>query len=128
MSKTETPSNTYTLNDLATATRRRLGPTRFVLGEDIEVELPSIFRLPKKTREKVWETLKQVDEIGDGDDGDEIAGYELLVETISAVLLQITDDAQLILDAVASDDPLYTANLLGEILGKWMENTQAGEA
>lgn len=128
MSKTETPSNTYTLKDIETATKRRLGPTRFVLGEDVAVELPSIFRLPRKTREKVWETLKQVDEIGEGDDADEIAGYELLVETISDVLRQITPDAQAILDAVASDDPLYTGNLLGEILGKWMENTQAGEA
>lgn len=128
MSKTETPSNTFTLDSMAAATRRRLGPTRFVLGDDVEVELPSVFRLPQKTRETVWETLKQIDDLDEAGDGDETASYELLTETISDVLLQITPDAKLILDAVASDDALYTANLLGEILGKWMENTRAGEA
>jgi hypothetical protein len=121
--------NTFTLADLARATKRRLGPTRLVIGDDLEVDLPSIFRLPQKTREKVWEALREVNKIGE--DTDEEIGYALLVEAISETLLLVTPDAQKILDAVAlaaEDDDLVAASLLGDVLGKWMEHTQAGEA
>lgn len=124
---TESPSNTYTLADLARATRKRLGPTKFIIGEDLEVELPSVFRLPKKTREAVWKAMEDMDKLSD-EDGDELESYQLLVEAISDVLRLITPKADLLLDAVGSEDPLESATLLGEILGKWMENTQAGEA
>lgn len=124
---TEASPNTYTLADLARATRKRLGPTKFIIGDDLEVELPSVFRLPKKTREAVWKAMEDMDKLSD-EDGDEIESYQLLTEAISDILRLITPKADVLLDAVGSDDPLETATLLGEILGKWMENTQVGEA
>jgi hypothetical protein len=130
MAKTEIPSNTYTLADLTAATRRRLGPTKFVLGDDVEVELPSIFRLPKELREKIWDSLKEINKLGDDTD-DEETGYALLVEATKDALLLVTADAAKIVEAVAENadgDVLLEASLLGEILGYWMENTQAGEA
>jgi hypothetical protein len=130
MAKTETPSNTFTLLDLERSTRKRLGPTRLVIGDDVSVDLPSVFRLPEKTRTKVWDALRQVDTIGDDTD-DEEEGYALLVEAISETLLLVTPESQKIIDAVAEaagDDVLMSASLLGDVLGKWMEHTQAGEA
>lgn len=121
--------NSFSLDDLKRATKRRLGPTTFAIGDELTVEFPSIFRLPKKVRTKVWDALKQIDDLGDSSDEDEVAGYELLVETISDVLRLITPKADELLAAVVdSEDPLFTANVLGEILSKWMENVSAGEA
>jgi hypothetical protein len=125
------PENTFDLEDLTRATKRRLGPTKFIIGEDAEVELPSIFRLGQKTRQKVWDQIKQMNELGDEKYENEEEGYELLVEAISETLLEITPKAKVILDAVegASDgDPLVASNLLGEVLARWMEHTHAGEA
>lgn len=130
MAKTETPSNTYSFDDLAKATRKRLGPTRMVLGDDVEVLLPSVFRLPEKTRDKVWESLRQVDTIGDDADSED-EKYQLMYEQIAETLLLVTKESQKILDVVseaAGDDWLLAASLMGEILGKWMEHTQVGEA
>jgi tail assembly protein len=130
MAKRETPGNTFMLDDLTRATRRRLGPTRFVIGEDLKVDLPSIFRLPKKTRDKVWKAIKELDDLSDADDN-ETESYQLLTEAISDILREITPDAEALLEALneaADGDPLLAASLLGDILGKWMEHTQAGEA
>ena len=127
MSKTETPANTFQLEDLARATRKRLGPTKFVIVEDLEVDLPSVFRLPKKTRDEVWEAIRELDTLSDSD-SDEEESYQLLTVAIGDILRQITPQAEALLTAVESDDVLLTATLLGEILGKWMENTQVGEA
>lgn len=127
MSKTETPANTFALEDLAKATRKRLGPTKFIIGEDLEVDLPSIFRLPKKTRDSVWDAIRELSDLSDSD-SDEEEGYQLLTVAIGDILRQITPKADALLAAVETDDVLLTATLLGEILGKWMENTQVGEA
>jgi acetoin utilization deacetylase AcuC-like enzyme len=125
------PENTFTLDDLTRATKRRLGPTKFIIGEDDEVELPSIYRLNQKTRQKVWDQIKQMNDLGEDEYENEEEGYELLVEAISETLLEITPGAKVIVDAVqeaADGDTLIASNLLGEILARWMENTRAGEA
>ena len=124
--------NTYTLADLKSATEKKLGPTVLVLGDDDEVTLPSVFRLGKTTREAVIKALEELDELGDigeGDDAaDEAAAATMLIDSISEILRLITPDAERLLAAVKSDDPLVTATILGDVLGKWMANTQAGEA
>jgi hypothetical protein len=130
MTKRETPSNTYSFDDLAKATRRRLGPTRLVLGDDVEVELPSVFRLAEKTREKIYKLLRELDSIGEDADTDD-EKYQLLYTQTADILLLATPEAQKILDLVedsSDEDWLLAASLLGEVLSKWMENTQVGEA
>lgn len=118
--------NTYTLEDLKKATQRRLAPTRLALGDDLEVELKSVFRLGKKSRDKVNETLKGLDEIAKGDDED--AAVIQTIEAVGDILREITPAADQVLAAVDDPDPLVTSSLLGDILNLWLERTSAGEA
>jgi hypothetical protein len=131
MSQEETPTNTYTLSDLTRATKRRFGPTKLVIGEDLEVVLPSIFRLPRKTREAVYKALREVNDLDDGTSEDETEGYALVVEAIADILRLVTPQADALLNAVeeaSEGDVLVASNVLGQVLAKWMENTQVGEA
>jgi hypothetical protein len=94
--------------------------------------LPSVFRLSKTTREAVikgMEDLDKLDDIGDSDDDNEAA--ELLIEAIGDIVKLIAaKGGERLLKAIAdsSDDAVVRASLLGDVLAKWMENTQAGEA
>ena len=118
--------NTYTLEDLKKATQRRLAPTRLALGDDLEVELKSVFRLGKKARDKVNETLRGLDEIAKGEDED--AAVLQTIEAVGDILREITPAADQVLAAVDDPDPLVTSSLLGDILNLWLERTSAGEA
>lgn len=121
-------NNKFTLDDIRRELETKYAPFELTMGEETFV-LPSLLRVDKAVREQVKDIFKEMggetNEAGEvvlnGEDQDE----DFLVEQIKEVLGLVTaNDRGYALKEALPDDML----LVMEVLKKWQEVTQAGEA
>ena len=119
-------SNVFTLDSLREETRKKFAPVKIGMSDGSEVELASILKLGKTSRDSVVETLKEVNDLDDDDDTPE--NLELIVEAISKIFSVIADKPQKLLRELDDEDPMVKLHLMSKVLGVWAKETQLGEA
>jgi hypothetical protein len=128
-------SNVFTLDAIREETIKRYAPTKIELSDGSQVELKSMLKLKKKSREAVQEALKEIhnlDELtvddDDEDSDDELS--EIVCEAIAKVfrLIASTSGARKLIAELEHDDPQIKANLYMAVLTNWAGETQLGEA
>lgn len=121
-------NNAFSLDDIRRELESKYAPFEFTVKEETFV-LPSLLRVPKAVRSEVKEIFESMgattDENGevalDNPDADE----DVIVEKIKCVLALVTENGRgEALKNVLPDDML----LVTEVLKKWQDVTQAGEA
>lgn len=121
-------NNAFSLDDIRRELESKYAPFEFTVDEETFV-LPSLLRVPKAVRSEVKEIFESMgattDENGevalDNPDADE----DVIVEKIKCVLALVTENGRgEALKNVLPDDML----LVTEVLKKWQDVTQAGEA
>ncbi|ASR77129.1 tail assembly chaperone [Mycobacterium phage MyraDee] len=124
-------SNSYSLDDLRSETEKKFAPVKIGLSDGSEVELKSLLRLGKKTRDLVGDTLEDLKSINSDDDDDEElneAEAELLVEAIAKILNLIASSPAKLLKELDHPDALIKVTLMTQVLNKWIGGAQVGEA
>lgn len=124
-------SNVFTLDSLREETVRKFEPVKIGLKDGSEVELKSMLRLGKKSRDAVIETINDMQSIsGDNSVDDDLSTEEsdLLIESISKIFNTIANSPAKLLKELDDPDPLIKINLMTEVLNVWIGRAQLGEA
>jgi hypothetical protein len=111
-------SNSFTLDDLRAEVEREYAPLEITLSDGSTVTLKHLLRLPKKTRDKVVDTLKAL-ETKEGDDPD----VDVMVDAATQVLKLVADNGTGLVKELDGD-----VTLVMRVLERWMQMSQPGEA
>ncbi|AZS08228.1 tail assembly chaperone [Mycobacterium phage IronMan] len=126
-------SNVFTLDALREETLRRYAPTKIELSDGSQVELKSVLKLKKKSREAVQDALQEIDKIDEivGDDDDEESDEEvaeIVCDAVAKIIRLICSSPRKLLAELEHEDPQIKANLYTAVLQRWIGETQLGEA
>lgn len=126
-------SNAFTLDALREETVRRYEPVELILSDGSSIELKSVLRLGKRDRDAVQAAMEEVSEIGDSDiddeDDDAVDEYaEKVCDSIAKVFKLIASKPKRLLVELDHDVPSIKASLYTAVLGRWMSESQLGEA
>ena len=106
------------MDDLRAEVEREFAPVEVTLHDGTTVTLRNLLRLPKKTRDKVVDTLKAL-ETKEGEDQD----VDAMVDAATAVLKMVSDNGAALVKELDGD-----VTLIMRVLERWMQTTQPGEA
>lgn len=124
-------SNTFSLDDLREVTVKKFQPVKITLKDGFDVELKSVLRLGKKSREAVMETIQDMQSLSDNDsDDDDLSTEEsdLLIEAVSKIFNLIASSPAKLLKELDHADPLIKVSLMTDVLNLWIGSTKLGEA
>lgn len=126
-------SNVFTLDSLREETVRRYAPVVVELSDGSTVELKSLLRLRQKDREEVLDALNALSEYEDDPDVDEDDAVEAWAETATEACtrvyrLIVKGSLKRLLADLDDEDPTIKANLYTAVLGRWVSESQLGEA
>lgn len=124
-------SNTFTLDALRAETIRRYAPTEVDLGDGETVELKSLLRLREKERKAVIDAIEDINKLDYDEDADEDAVAEWsegVVAACTKIFRLITDGHKKLVAGLEHEDPTIKANLFTAVLGRWVSESQLGEA
>jgi hypothetical protein len=123
-------SNVVTLDSLRESTIRKFEPVKIGLKDGSEVELKSMLRLGKKSRDAVFETITDMQSITGDSDSEEMSSEEsdLLIESISKIFNLIASSPAKLLKELDDPDALIKVTLMTEVLNVWIGGAQLGEA
>jgi Zn-finger domain-containing protein len=125
-------SNVFTLDSLRQETERKFAPVKIGLSDGSQVEMLSILRLGKKSRDSVLATIEDMRSISNDETAaDELTDEEneLLIESISDIFRTIVaSKADKLLAELDGDDLLVKISLMMSVLTTWLEGAQVGEA
>ena len=107
-------SNVFSLDSLREEIEKQFAPVQLEIGSKT-VTLSNMMRLPKKKRDFVMESLKELE----NEDKNDIDIEEIAVN----VLAEVSDNPALVRRGLKDELALSM-----KILGLWMESTQTGEA
>lgn len=115
---------TFTLDQLKADVEKNYATLSIEIGDDDKIDLRNLLRIPSEARDKITDKLDELEKI---QDNEEISQTEMLSRT--------TDIAREVLSLAAGkrgDDLLAVIDgddaLLMEIMSKWTEKTELGEA
>ena len=111
-------SNSFTLDDLRAEVEREFAPVQITLAGGTVVTLKHLLRLPRKTRDKVVDTLKVL-ETKDGEEQD----VDAMIDAAESVLKMVSDNGPALVKELDGD-----VTLVMRVLERWMQATQPGEA
>jgi hypothetical protein len=111
-------ANSFTLDDLRAEVEREYAPVEITLHDGTVVTLKHLLRLPKKSRDKVAETLKVL-EPKEGEEPD----VDVMTEAATTVLKLVGDNGAALVKELDGD-----ITLIMRVLERWMATTQPGEA
>lgn len=124
-------SNVFSLDSLREEAVKKFEPVKIGLKDGSEVELKSMLRLGKKSREAVVEAINDMQAIsGEGSDDDELSTEEsdLLIESVSKIFNLIATSPAKLLKELDHQDPLIKVTLMTDVLNVWIGGAQLGEA
>ena len=124
-------TNAFTLDDIRTATIKKYAPVTVGLSDGGSVELKSLLKLKKDQRESVSAAVELINEIQDVEDEDDETleeWSELLCGAIEKIFKIVCSSPRRLLAELDHDDPQVKATLYTEVLTRWLEETQLGEA
>ena len=110
--------NSFTLDDLRAEVEREYAPLEITLSDGSTVTLKHLLRLPKKTRDKVVDTLKTL-ETKEGEEPE----VDEMVDAATSVLKMVSDHGAALVKELDGD-----VTLIMRVLERWMASTQPGEA
>lgn len=115
---------TFTLDQLKADVEKNYATLSIEVGEDDKIDLRNLLRIPSEARDKITDKLDELEKL---QDDEEISQTEMLSRTtaIASEVLSLAagkrgDDLLAVIDG---DDAL-----LMEIMSKWTEKTELGEA
>lgn len=125
-------NNVFTLDALREETLRKYEPVVVELSDGSSIQLISALRLGKKDREEVIKAVDDIGEINDGfdDEDEEAANFyaEQVCDCIERIFRLIASKPKRLISELEHSDPKIKATLYTAVLGKWMGETQLGEA
>ncbi|QBP28928.1 tail assembly chaperone [Mycobacterium phage Jordennis] len=127
-------TNVFTLDALRAETKKKYATVLIGISDDLIVELKPLLKLGQKTREKVIEAVKEMEdlpEIEDDEDAEELADEysELICDVVAKVFRLIATHPKKLIAALNEEsDPQIRAELYAAVLRTWMRETQLGEA
>lgn len=111
---------TFTIDELREAADKRYAPLVIEAGEDT-FKLPTLLRLETKKRKQVIKLLAQLETEVEGDSEDAIE-EALAVFRKLIIQAEVNGNGQKLIDLIDDDAVLI------DVVGEWLELTQAGEA
>ncbi|AER50258.1 tail assembly chaperone [Mycobacterium phage Jeffabunny] len=128
-------TNVFTLDALRAETKKKYAPVLIGISDDLVVELKPLLKLGQKTREKVVDAVKEMEDLPEIDEDDEDAeemaeeASELACEVIAKVFRLIATHPKKLIAALDEEtDPQIRAELYAAVLRTWTRETQLGEA
>ena len=109
---------TFTLDELRAEVEREFAPLTITLSDGSTATLKNLLRLPKKTRDKVVDTLKTLESKEDEDQD-----IDAMVDAVTSVLKMVSDNGAALVKDLDGD-----VTLMMRVVERWMSSTSPGEA
>lgn len=124
-------SNVFTLDSLREETRNKFAPVKIGLSDGTEVELQSLLKLTKASREVVLKTVEDLQLLREGEGEDDLSPEEreLLIESLATIFTTVAKaDADKLISELHDDDQDVQISMMTSVLSEWMKRAQVGEA
>lgn len=124
-------TNSFSLDDIRQAAIRKYSPVEVELSDGSTVELKSLLKLRKKTRQEINDAIDEINAIDGTEDEDEelIAEWSATIcESIEKVFRLACNSPRKLLAELDHDDPEIKASMYTSLFTRWISETQAGEA
>ena len=123
-------TNAFSLDDLREATIKKYAPTEVAI-KDGSVQLKSLLKLKKAAREEISAAVDAISDIEEPDDDDDesIAEWSAtLCGHVEKIFRLVCSSPRRLIQELDHEDPQVKASLYTAVLGRWLEETQVGEA
>ena len=119
-------SNTFTLDAVRAETLRKFAPVTVELSDGSVVTLSSFLKLNSEDRKAAKTALDQISELSPDDESED--AVDRLSEAMSELIRVIADKPLKLLRELEDPEPLVQVALMSNLVTKWIEETQLGEA